>query len=82
MRPHLDYGDVIFVKPYNNSFQQRLESLQYKVSFAITGAINGSSTKKVCQELGLAFLQNRQFFKNFASFTKLVKNSPQNIYLS
>ena len=27
VRPHLDYGDVIFDKTYNNSFQQRLESL-------------------------------------------------------
>ena len=28
VRPHLDYGGVIFDKAYNNSFQQRLESLQ------------------------------------------------------
>ena len=27
VRPHLDCGDVIFDKAYNNSFQQRLESL-------------------------------------------------------
>ena len=53
MRPHLDYGDVIFDKAYNNSFQQRLESLQYKPSLAITGAIEGSPTKKLYQELGL-----------------------------
>ena len=28
VRPHLDYGGVMFDKAYNNSFQQRLESLQ------------------------------------------------------
>ena len=39
LRPHLDYGDVMFDKAYNNSFQQRLESLQYKASLAITGAL-------------------------------------------
>ena len=29
VRPCLNYDDVIFAKAYNNSFQQRLESLQY-----------------------------------------------------
>ena len=47
VRPHLDYGDVIFDKAYNSSFQQRLESLQYKASLAVTGAIKGSSTEKL-----------------------------------
>ena len=57
MRPHLVYGDLIFDKAYNNFFQQRLESLQHKASLAITGAIKGSSTDKLYQELGLEFLQ-------------------------
>ena len=52
MRPHMDYGDIIVEKTYTNSFQQRLEFLQYKVSLAIAGAIKGSSTK-VYQWLGL-----------------------------
>ena len=38
VKPNLDYGNVIFDKAYNNSFQQRLESFQYKASLAITGA--------------------------------------------
>ena len=51
VRPHLDYGDVIFDKTYNNFFQQKLESDQYKASLAITGATKGSSTEKPYQEL-------------------------------
>ena len=39
VQPHSDYDDVIFDNAYNNSFQQRLECLQYKASLAITGAI-------------------------------------------
>ena len=39
-RPYLDYDDVIFDKAYNNSFQRRLKSLQYKKPLAVTGAIN------------------------------------------
>ena len=53
VRPHLDYGDVIFDKAYNNYFQQTLESLQYKTSLAITGDIKGSFTERLYQELGL-----------------------------
>ena len=51
VRPHLDYGDVIFDKTYNNFFQQKLESDQNKASLAITGATKGSSTEKPYQEL-------------------------------
>ena len=73
MRPHLDYGDVIFDKAYNNSFQQTLESLQYKASLAITGAINSSSTERLYQELGLQSLHNRRWFRNLSVFHKIVK---------
>ena len=58
VRPHLDYGDVIFDKAYNNFFQQRLESFQYKASLAITSAIKVSSTERLYQEPGLESLQN------------------------
>ena len=47
VRPHLNCGDVIIDKVYNNFFQQRLESLQYKASLTITGAIKGSSIERL-----------------------------------
>ena len=43
IRPHLDYGDVIFDQAFNNSFHQRLESIQYNAALAITGAIRETS---------------------------------------
>ena len=58
VRPHLGYGDVIVDKACNSSIQRRLESLQYKASSVITGAIKGSSTE-VYHELGLESFQNR-----------------------
>ena len=61
MRPQFDYSDVIFDKAYNNFFQHRLESLQYKGSLVITGAIKGSSTKKLYQQLELESLHNRRW---------------------
>ena len=43
IRPHLDYGDVIFDQAFNNSFHQRLESVPYNAALAITGAIRETS---------------------------------------
>ena len=39
VRPNLEYGDIIFNKPKNESFKSRIESIQYKGCIAITGAI-------------------------------------------
>ena len=39
IRPHLDYGDVIYDQPNNDSFSDKIEQLQYKVYLPITGAI-------------------------------------------
>ena len=53
LRPHLDYEDVIYDRAFNESFQNKLESVQYNTALAITGAIRGSSRKKFYKELGL-----------------------------
>ena len=79
VRPHLDYGEVIFDKTCNNSFQQILESLQYKASLA--GAIKGSFTEKLYQELGLESLRNRRWFRKFCVFYKIAKEqSPKYLF--
>ena len=38
-RPHLDFGDVIYDKPNNESFKNKIENTQYKACIAITGAM-------------------------------------------
>ena len=53
-RPHLDYGDAIYYQHHNNSFHQKLESIQYNAVLAVTGAIRGSSKEKLYQELNFA----------------------------
>ena len=50
LRPLLNYGDIIFGQPHNESVCEKLESVQYKV--ALTGAIQGISREKIYQELG------------------------------
>ena len=52
VRPHLDYGDVIYDQSFNNTFHQKMESIQYNAALAITGAIRGSSREKLYQEQG------------------------------
>ena len=52
-KPHLDYGDVIYNQPENESFSSKVASVQYNASLAITGAIRGTSQEKLSQELGL-----------------------------
>ena len=37
IRPHLDYGDIIYDIPGNESFSQKIESVQYNAALAITG---------------------------------------------
>ena len=56
IRPHLDYGDIIYDQAYNASFHQKLDSIQYNAALAITGAIRGTSKEKLYDELGLETL--------------------------
>ena len=38
IRCHLDYGDIIYGKAYNTSFQKNIQKTQYNSALAITGA--------------------------------------------
>ena len=73
LRPHLDYGDVIYDHAFNKFFQNKLESVQYSAALAIAGAIRGSSREKRYQELDFESLKLRDDTKNCACFSKLKK---------
>ena len=62
VRPRLDYGDVIYDEAYNETFHQKLESIQYNVCLALSGAIRGSSREKLHQELGLESFQRPRWY--------------------
>ena len=51
IRPHLDYGDIVYDRAFNESFHKNLESIQYNAAIAITGTIRGTSSEKLFQEL-------------------------------
>ena len=59
IRPHLDYADVIYHQPHNESFTNKIESVQYNAALAITGAIKGTSRERLYQELGLESISDR-----------------------
>ena len=52
IRPHLEYGFVIYDQSSDKSFLSRIESIQCNAALAITGAIRGSSRERLFQELG------------------------------
>ena len=64
---------MIYDKAFNESFHAKLESLQYNATLAITGAIRGSSTEKMYEELGLESLKSRHWYREM-SFLNKVQN--------
>ena len=81
IRPHLDYGDILYDQVYNMSFQQKLESIQYNACLTITGAIRDTSKEKLHQEIGLESLQLRRWYRKIGMFYKIFKSkSPQYLF--
>ena len=81
VRPHLDYGDILYDQAYNASFHQKLEKIQYNACIAITGAIRGTSKEKIYQELGLESLASRHWFRKLCFFFKILKSkSPDYLF--
>ena len=39
VRPHLDYGDIVYDQPNNQSFSNKIKAVQYNAALAITNAI-------------------------------------------
>ena len=68
IRPHLDYGDVIYDQPNNNGLSAKIESVQYNAALAITGTIRGTSREKLYQVLGLESLEDRRWLRRLCYF--------------
>ena len=75
IRPHLDYGDILYDQAYNMSFHQELESIQYNACLAISGAIRGILKGKLYQEIGLESLQLRRWYRKLGMFYKIFKST-------
>ena len=72
IRPHLDYGDIVYDHLSNIKFCQKIESVQYNAALAISaGTIRGTSREKQYQELGFEHLHDRSWFRRLCLFYKI-----------
>ena len=74
MRPLLDYGDIIYDQPHNESV--------CKVALATTGTVQGTSREKIYQELGLESLRARRWYKRLSCMFKIVKEEAPNYLIN
>ena len=65
------YADIIYNQACNSAFYAYLKSIRYNTCLAITGAIRGTSTEKIYQELGLESLTSRRGFRKLCHFYKI-----------
>ena len=75
IRPHLDYGDVIYDQPNNDSFSDKIEQLQYKACLAITGAIQETSRECLNNVLRLERLSSRRWCRKLCAICKTKKKT-------
>ena len=84
VRPHLDYGDIIYHR-YDPNFSsiltRRLEQVQYTASLAVTGAWKGTSRQRLYEELGWESLYERRWYRRLCHFFKLnLTHSPEYLF--
>ena len=63
VRPHLDYGDIVYHKndpEMHLSFTEQLEHTQYNVALVVSGAWKGTSRQKLLDELGWETLYDQR----------------------
>ena len=70
--PHLDYGNILYDKPSNYNFQNKMEKVQYRACLALTGGIEGTSREWFYDELGLHSLVKRRWRNKLVFFYKTV----------
>ena len=84
VRPHLDYGDIIYHIPAKEddfsqdiilpNLMEKLESVQYSAALAVTGTWRGTSREKLYAELGWETLSSRRWSRRLTLFYKIINN--------
>ena len=84
VRPHLDYGDVIYHLPAKvcefsqniilPNLMDKLESIQYSAAVAVTGSWRGTSLEKLYTVLGWLSLSSRRSTRCLTLFHEFVNN--------
>ena len=82
MRPLIDYRDIIYDQPQSEYFCQKIESVQYKVTLALTGAIQGTSRDKIYQELWLESFKSRRWYKRLVLMFNIMNEKAPNYLIN
>ena len=84
VRPHFEYGDMIYHKPdpqFTDDMTKRLERIQYSSALAVSGAWRGTNIDRLYEELGWESLYYRRWYRRLRHFFKLTMNrSPTYLY--
>ena len=84
VRPHLDYGDIVYhtYDPQMHlNFMQHLERTQYCAALVVTGAWRGAIRERLYQELGWEDLYHSRWNRQACHFHTLVKShSPKYVF--
>ena len=80
IKPHLDYGDVIYNQPNLSPLAHKTELVQYNMALAIAGAVRGTSKEKLYQELVFESLKDRKWLKQLYYLYK-IENTKQPVNL-
>ena len=81
VRPHLDYGDIIYHRndpEMLQNFTIKLEKTQYSAALAVSGAWRGTNRQKLYKELGWESLYNRRWFRRLVHFFNLRRTGTPN----
>ena len=73
VRPHLDYGDVIYHDQLADKMNS-LESIQYHAGLIVTKYWKGTNKDKLYNELGWESLAQRRISRRFALYFKIQNN--------
>ena len=86
IRPHLDYGDVVYHIPDKDSktfdsiddhihpLMAQIESVQYEAARIVSGAWRGTSRNRLYSDLGWESLHHRRNMRRLCLFYELYKN--------
>ena len=80
VRPHLDYGDVIFHNQ-RADLMKLIERVQYKAALIVSGCWQGTRQEKLYGELGWESLSDRRWIRRLSMFYK-ISNGLAPSYLS
>ena len=84
IRPHLDYGDIIyhrFAPEMHLEITKKLEQVEYSAALAVTGTWRGTSRQNLYEELGCETLYHRRWYRRLTHFFCLRRSkSPEHLF--